>query len=200
MVDAQSRRIGIFGGTFDPVHNGHLSIAKSFLESDYIETLWVLLNPSPPHKPDDKFAPYAARLKMLKEAFGPIEGAVVSNLENKLPKPTYTVQTVSHLTTSYPKDTFYLCMGEDSFLSFKSWRKWQEILEHCTLLVADRPIKNTGEVDTGLLNHVEFVDHDPVQVSSTEIRNRIAQGKPVDRLIPSPILAIIREEGLYHNV
>jgi nicotinate-nucleotide adenylyltransferase len=198
-MDGRPRRIGIFGGTFDPVHNGHVSIAKSFLESDYIEILWVLLNPSPPHKPDGKFAPYTARLKMLKEAFKPIEGAIVSNFEEKLPEPTYTVQTVSHLTAFYPEDIFYLCMGKDSFLSFKSWYKWQTILDHCTLLVAERPIEKTGGMDEDILNRVKFVDHDPIQVSSTGIRSRIAQGKPVDQLIPPRVLSIIRKEGLYRD-
>jgi nicotinate-nucleotide adenylyltransferase len=199
-MDAQARRIGIFGGTFDPVHNGHISIAKSFLNSDYIETLWALLNPSPPHKPDEEFAPYTARLKMLKEAFKPIKGAVVSDLERELPEPTYTVQTISYLITSYPEDNFYLCMGKDSFLSFKSWHKWQEILEHCTLLVAERPIKQTGKEDADILDHVKFVNHDPVQVSSTEIRKKIARKEPVDQLIPPPVLEIIRKEELYQKM
>ncbi|HYW34446.1 MAG TPA: nicotinate (nicotinamide) nucleotide adenylyltransferase [Balneolaceae bacterium] len=199
-MEEKPQRIGVFGGTFNPVHNGHVAIAKSFLNSDYIDALWILLNPSPPHKPDEKFAPYQFRLKMLQEAFQSIEHTLVSDLETRLPQPTYTIQTITYLENSYPEREFFLCIGQDSFYSFQTWHKWREILDHCLLLVANRPDVEKETINKKLFSHSIFIDHEPVQVSSTEIRQRVAQGKPIDHLVPAPVLSFIKKENLYTDI
>ena len=191
--------IGLFGGTFDPVHNGHLSIAKSFLNSGIIDELWILLNPSPPHKPDETFAPFEIRLQMLRTAFQPIEKTKISDLEAKLPKPTYTLQTVAHLTKNYPNHTFYLCMGKDSYLHFNTWHKWRSILEYCNLLVAERPTnKDQDKTITPVIKKkTTFVEHTKVDISSTHIRKALANGESIDHLVPENVADIIRDNQLY---
>lgn len=198
-MDAIPRNIGIFGGTFDPVHNGHVSIAKSFLESGIIDALWVFLNPDPPHKSHGPHESYAARFRLLSIAFESIENVQISDLETTLSKPCYTIQTVNYLADRYPEQSFYLCMGKDSFLSFKSWYKWEEILNYCRLLVADRPHNNDETVDPDLLDHTTFVDHEPIKVSSTQIRKNIAAGKSIADMVPVEVAAAIDEENLYRN-
>jgi nicotinate-nucleotide adenylyltransferase len=196
-MNSQSKRIGLFGGTFDPVHNGHISAAKSFLASDIIDSLWILLNPDPPHKKRDDFAPYTCRFQMLKNAFKSIKNIKISDLETDLPKPLYTVQTIQYLTNACPEAAFYLCIGYDSYADFKSWHQWEQILELARLLVVNRPGNNQIPEDHGLIDHATFVEHQPVQVSSSEIRAKIARGESAKGLTPPSVLSIIKNNDLY---
>lgn len=196
-MNGDNKRIGIFGGTFDPVHNGHVAISKSFLNSGHIDELWVFLNPAPPHKPHRGFAPYTARLKMLQAAFREFDNVRISDLEKKLSEPCYTIQTLSHLEQQYPRHEYYLCIGGDSFRSFKSWYKWKEILEQCTLLVADRPAQDDEKASAELWEHALFVEHQPVEVSSSEIRHKVRRGGSIRNLVPEAVRAVIDREKLY---
>jgi len=190
-------RVGIFGGTFDPVHNGHVAVAQSFLKSKKIQELWILLNPAPPHKIDEEFAPYAYRLKMLQEAFRETAHAKVSDIETRLPKPCYTDQTISYLTESHPNISFFLCLGEDSFHSFTEWHHWREIIDHCSLLVANRPGSTVHQSNKKLAAHADFVDHEPIEVSSSQVRERIVRGESIDALVPPAVLEVIKKNKLY---
>ncbi|MDX1672597.1 MAG: nicotinate (nicotinamide) nucleotide adenylyltransferase, partial [Balneolaceae bacterium] len=172
--------IGLLGGTFDPVHNGHLAIARSFLSHTLIEQLWVILSPDPPHKTDLPRAPFERRLEMLEAAFGEFNGVKISTIEQNLSRPSYTIQTVRHLKKKYPEQPFYLCIGEDSLREFHTWYRYRDLLKECELLVARRPGLSSEDVDQEIMDRAHFVDHQPVEVSSTEIRNRIAEQQPVD--------------------
>lgn len=196
-MDTTAERIGIFGGTFDPVHNGHLAIAESFLKSNHIDQLWVLLNPDPPHKKEEQFASYAARLQMLQAAFASMDEVMVSDLETTLPRPAYTVRTLRYLHDHYPGKTYYLCIGEDSLHTFPTWYEWREILTYCTLLVARRPVEQDPSLPALVLEHTVFADHQPIKVSSSDIRKRLASGEPVDDLVPGPVRNIIEQQHLY---
>lgn len=192
-----SARIGLFGGTFDPVHKGHVSIAKSFLNSDMLDELWVLLTPYPPHKQDHSKAGYSTRLRMVKEAFSEINNLKISTIENELPKPSYSVQTIRHLKREYPDITFYFCMGEDSLSTFNSWKYYTEILEECELLVARRPGVTHNDVEDQILQRTHFVSHSPLEISSSQIKDLIKEGKSIDGLVPSVVIKIIEKEQLY---
>ncbi len=123
--------VGLLGGSFDPVHNGHLSIARSFVESSYISYLWLLLTPESPHKTQQEFTDYDLRFEMLSRAFKDDDNIVVSDVEKRLPPPYYTLQTLQHVTAQHPDKKFYLCMGEDSLVHFHTWHKWHNILSCC---------------------------------------------------------------------
>ena len=107
-----SKRIGLFGGSFDPVHFGHQKIVKSFLESGRLDALWVLPTASPPHKSDKALTPYPIRYQMAEAAFRGWTGVENSRVEEDLPFPNYTLQTVRYLKKMYPDNTFVLCMGK----------------------------------------------------------------------------------------
>lgn len=191
------KKVGLFGGTFDPVHKGHISIARAFLESGYIEELWILLTPYPPHKQDDKKSSYEIRFQMLEAAFGGLEGVSISAIEDQLPKPSYTVQTVRYLKKEHPGIKFYFCMGEDSLAKFHTWKFYREIIEECELLVAHRPGASHQSVEKIILNHTHFVDHSPVDISSSTIKQRIKEDRPVNEFLPDKVLAIIDKNQLY---
>lgn len=199
-MNSSARAIGIFGGTFDPVHNGHLAIAKSFLESDLIEELWIFLSPYPPHKESESItADYSQRLKMLQAAFKPVKKTTISDLELRLPKPSYTVQTIKYLKKKHPDFNFFLCVGKDSFNTFTTWYRWEEILGSVRLLVADRPVNRPKNLPRKLYERAQFINHEAIAVSSTAIRKRLQDGKPIDDLVPESVTKIIEEENLYQN-
>lgn len=191
--------IGLFGGTFDPVHKGHVHIANSFIQSDIIEELWILLTPDPPHKTKKVHAPFVVRRKMLEAAFEDHPSIKISTVENTLPRPTYTIQTVTYLTRNYPAYTFYLCIGEDSLVDFTKWYRYKEILEQCDLIVARRPGFDSEEVDEEVKSQAHFVDHDAVDVSSSQIRSLLKKKQPVDKYVPEPVHQLIKEYALYQN-
>lgn len=189
--------IGLLGGSFDPVHNGHLAIAKSFLDSDFISELWILLTPDPPHKAEKALNDYKDRLKMLRSAFQDMDCVVISEIERKMPRPSYTIQTLQYLKEEYPGTQFYLCLGEDSARDFKSWKDWKKILDHCDLLVARRHPDKEPKLDSDLTSKAHFIPHEPVETSSTMIRKFIAEGKDISELVPKKVKEIIERENLY---
>lgn len=191
--------IGLLGGSFDPVHNGHLSIARSFVHSPYISRLWILLTPDPPHKREQPLSSYTLRLRMLKEAFSGWSRVKVSDLEKKLPSPSYTVQTVEYLREQYPAKTFYLCVGEDSARNFTEWYQWEGILEQCELLVARRNTTDDLKLDARIEKKAHIIPHDTVDISSTEIRKKIAAGQKYSDLVPESVAALIEEYQLYQK-
>lgn len=191
--------IGLLGGSFDPVHNGHIAITKSFLESGYLKELWLLLTPDPPHKRDQSLADYEQRYKMLQKAFEEIDNVTVSDIERQLPTPSYTIQTLQYLSKKFPDEKFYLCIGEDSLQEFKQWKEWQSILEYCELLVAQRPNGQVVELDPEIAGKTHFVTHQPVEVSSTSIRHAVADGKDVSKMVPPEVDRLIKQFNLYKN-
>ncbi|NGP89086.1 nicotinate (nicotinamide) nucleotide adenylyltransferase [Fodinibius halophilus] len=194
---AGKEAIGLFGGSFDPVHNGHLSIARSFLDSGYISALWILLTPNPPHKIEQSLTSYELRLQMLKRAFAEWEDVTISDIEDRLPNPSYTVQTVRHLAKAYPGKNFYLCIGEDSAHHFTSWHRWREILSYCELLVAHRPYDKELELDPEVARDAHVIDHKPINISSTEVRNLIQSDGDISGLVPASVQDFIHQNNPY---
>jgi nicotinate-nucleotide adenylyltransferase len=195
-----AERTGIFGGAFDPVHNGHLSIAGSFLSSNMIHRLLVLPTASPPHKSSVRLTPLHHRLKMLEIAFEGFDGIVISDLEARLPAPSYTLQTIEHLQTESPDNVYYLCIGADSLAGFTSWYKYKDILDKVCILVAERPGYSVDTIPDRILERSVIVEHQPLAVSSTEIRQMEHGSGSGERLsIPEKIHAYITDNGLYKN-
>lgn len=190
------KHIGIFGGTFDPVHNGHLAIADSFLNSDTIDELWIMVTPESPHKQDQKVTAFSTRLLMTRTAFSDNSSVLVRDDELSLPKPSYTWRTLTYLRQRYSDKQFSLCLGEDSLASFDTWFKFEQIIEHTSLLVARRP--DSADIpDLPKNADIHYVSHEPVDISSSEIRERVHDGKKVSDLVPNDVLDIIIKQDLY---
>lgn len=192
-----SLKVGLFGGTFDPVHNGHKAIAEAFLNSGLIDELWVMLTPYPPHKKEKISASYSLRLKMLEAALEDINKLTISTIEDELPKPSYSVQTIRYLKEINPGIDFFYCMGEDSLSKFHTWKYYDEILEECDLMVARRPGVTHIGVEKKILESAHFVDHDPLDISSSQVRECVSSGIPIDDLVPEKVEKIIEKEALY---
>lgn len=188
--------IGLLGGSFDPVHNGHISIAQSFLKSGYISELWILPAPDPPHK-THALSDFNIRVEMLQAAFGERPDVRINEIEKQLSYPSYTVQTVKYLVEETPEVNFYLCVGEDSAMNFKEWFDWQVILDYCDLLIARRPDLNDYNLDKQVAQKSHFVSHQPIGLSSTTIRASAMRGKDISNMVPPGVKHIIESRNLY---
>lgn len=190
------KRVGILGGSFDPVHKGHIKIASSFLKSGLIDELLVVLTPDPPHKKKQEQTAYVHRLAMLKLAFEGMNNVVISDVEQQLPKPSYTLQTICFLQETNSDTLYYLCLGLDSLTQFNQWHHYSDILEKVNLLVAERLGFDTSRIDPEILEHVVFIEHEPYPVSSTRIREKNGKGK-VNEELPDAVAAYIEKNNLY---
>jgi len=192
--------IGLLGGTFDPVHKGHVEIVTSFLKSTKIDKLWILLTPHPPHKPSQQFSSYSDRLAMLTHTFNGFKNIKISTLEKELEPPQYTFKTIEVIQNRYPDNRFLLCIGEDSYLNFHKWRNYTKILKMTGLLVAARPGYDMSAQKTEIIKKsVHFVDHEPVDISSSQIREYVKNGRPFKHLVPQRVYNIIEQKNLYKN-
>lgn len=195
-------RIGIFGGTFNPPHLGHIRAARQAMDSLKLDRLLLIPDRIAPHKqiPEGSPDPWQ-RLEMLRLAAQGIPGLEVSDLELKREGPSYTYQTVLELKQSHPQAQWFLCMGTDMFLSFPSWKNPEIILENADLAVFYRgePKEQTAtqrrlrEMEPG---KVHLVQNDVTPISSTDIR-RLLTFQCAGEWLPGPVLDYIRAGGLY---
>ena len=190
-------RIGLFGGAFDPIHNGHLGLIDSMLASGAVDELHVVPTFAPPHRPPARF-PFMDRLRMARLALQSHADVRVLSVESRLPRPSYTLRTLEHLRSGAPGDTFFLCIGFDSLATFNRWHRHREILKMCSLLVASRPGTDLAEIPPEVLDHAVFVEHEPMDLSSTQVREKLQAGEDLDGVVPQAVLEYLREEGPLH--
>ncbi|MBS5726161.1 MAG: nicotinate (nicotinamide) nucleotide adenylyltransferase [Clostridiales bacterium] len=194
--------IGLFGGTFSPPHNGHVRFAKLFMEKASLDKLYIMPAGVPPHKEPDPWGTAQARLEMARLAFSSF--AVVSDYEIRQAGKSYTYKTLKHLREIYPKDTLFLLVGEDMFLSFDTWKNPGAIFSMATVVCMNRGTASREKVEAAgtvykkrFGGEVMYLENAPLAVSSTQIRQMCAAGQDISKLVPSPVAAYITENGLY---
>lgn len=195
-------KLGIFGGAFNPVHNGHINLAEKYIDILKLDVLYVIPTGNPPHRTGADFAPENDRFDMLKAAFSEYQKVVVSDIEFRRSGKSYTYDTVHTLKSEYPKADIYLLVGEDQFLKFEEWYRYTEILQDVTLCTAARSENFRKELTCFAKEHfknakVYIADFDPVVVSSSEIRDKIKKNIDISGLVPRCVLDYIKEKGLY---
>jgi len=192
------RRLGILGGTFDPIHYGHLAIAEEAWERCHLDMVLFMPAGDPPHKPDE-LASAEQRFHMVEMAIADNPHFCLSRLELDRPGPSYTVDTLRELHARYPQTELYFIIGTDAAQEFFSWRDPQGILACARIIAAARP----GIAETVLSAAREagmLVLHTPgVAVSSTEIRTRANRGWSLRYLTPPSVIDFLHNEGLYRN-
>jgi len=197
-------RVGIYGGTFSPVHSGHVAAARAFMEQMWLDILYVIPAGIPPHKTMEGDATPAQRLEMCRLAFAGMEGVIVSDLEIRRAGKSYTVDTLRELYD--PDGRLFLLMGTDMLLTLDQWREPEEIFrlsypvyirrEHDTALDATIVQKIT-DYQNAYGKVVRRIVAPAIELSSTDIREAIASGAPIDRLVPPAVAAYIQANGLY---
>jgi nicotinate-nucleotide adenylyltransferase len=198
-------RIGVFGGTFDPPHQGHLILAaEAYYQCQLDRLLWVL-TPAPPHKPDQTITPLATRLAMVQACIADVPEFELSTVDIDRPPPHYAGDTVRILREHHPNDELIYLMGSDSLLNLHLWHRPLDFIRACDGIGVTR--RSDEGIDLaalatrlpGLAGKVQFVVSMILGISSTEIRNRLGSGAPVRYYLHSRVYQMIRERGLYQE-
>lgn len=192
-------KIGLYFGTFNPIHVGHLIIANHMAEHADLDQVWMVVTPHNPLKKKSTLLADHHRLEMVFLATEDFPKIKPSDIEFKLSQPNYTVNTLVHLEEKYPENTFSLIMGEDNLKSFHKWKNYEAILAHHEIYVYPR-VGFTDENDNHLFkNHpkIHLIDAPVVEISSTAIRDHIKKGKNVLALLPQKVWAYIDHNNFY---
>ncbi|MCR5865363.1 MAG: nicotinate (nicotinamide) nucleotide adenylyltransferase [Aquincola tertiaricarbonis] len=198
-------RIGIFGGSFDPVHNTHLALAAAALQHLRLDELRWVPTGHPWHKAS-KPADAAHRVAMLKLALAGEPRYTIDELELHRSGPSYTIDTVRWLQASQPElpgqhNEWFLVIGQDQYEKFNTWHGWRELLDRLTLAVANRAgaAPQAPPALQAVPHRVEVVPLPPSDMAATDIRSRLAQGLPIDMLVPPQVARYIAQNALYRK-
>ena len=196
-------RLGIFGGAFNPVHNGHINLAKSYLSSLALDKLLIIPTANPPHRSAIGLASEEDRLNMLSLAFEGIDKIELSDIEFKRSEKSYTYDTVKELRKTYTNAEIFLIIGEDQFLMFNSWYKYRELLDEVVLCTAARErdaqkaLKDYAQNLLGGEYSYYIADFEPIVVSSSELREKLKAGEDVSAYLPAKVYNYIKDKELY---
>jgi len=192
-----NRKVGLFFGSFNPIHIGHLIIANHMVEHSDLEEIWLVVTPHNPHKKKNTLLANYDRLEMVYRACKDYEKLKPSNIEFGLEQPNYTVHTLAHLQEKYPTNEFCLIMGEDNLKSFHRWKNFETILENHQLYVYPRIAD--GTIVDRFKDHpgIKKVAAPIIELSATFIRKSISQSKNVTPLLPAAVWEYIDEMNFY---
>lgn len=189
-------RIGLYFGSFNPIHHGHLVIANHILQQAHLDQIWFVVSPQNPLKKSGTLLNEYHRLHLVRLAVEGESKLRASDIEFKLPKPSYTVDTLTYLQEKYPNDEFSIIMGSDSFQNLTKWKNHQWLLKHYPIYVYRRPEHEQLPAYPGA-KHIEVVDAPLLPISSTDIRRKLKAGQTVRYLLPDSVLEEIEKSGYY---
>jgi len=191
------QKIGLFFGTFDPIHNGHLQLATYFSEQTDLNEIWFVITPQNPFKQDTKSLPNEERLALVKKALENHSNLKISTVEFDLPQPNYTIHTLAKLKNQYPQHTFVLLLGADNMIAFDRWKDYDQILSQFEVYVYPRTTVDI--IPENFQNHanIRWTEAPKIELSSSQIRTGIREGKDVCHLLPKTCWNYLIENKLY---
>jgi nicotinate-nucleotide adenylyltransferase len=196
-------RLGLFGGTFDPIHLGHLILAEQCREACRLDRVWFVVAGAPPHKRGER-TPVTHRIEMAKIAIAGHPAFEVSDIEARRPGPHYSVETLEAVHRERPGDALFFLIGADSLVDLPTWRDPAGIARLATIVVVNRP--GIEEVDPSLLpsfglgaNELQFVTIPSIGIASKVLRQRLAEGRTIRYMVPRGVEAYIEAQGLYRG-
>lgn len=198
------KRIGLYFGTFNPIHIGHLVIANFMANHTDLDEVWIIVTPHNPHKRRDELMADHHRLQMVRLAIVNNEKLFASDVEYHLPQPNYTINTLDHLAEKHPDLTFVLIMGEDNLRGLHEWQGYLEILRRHELFVYPRAVTEGEEEEVEVhpsidQSRVTLVDAPMIRISSTFLRNAIRDRKDIRYLVPDKVVNYISNNWLYEE-
>jgi nicotinate-nucleotide adenylyltransferase len=198
-----TRRLGIFGGTFDPPHNGHLVLASESVKQLNLNAILWVLTPNPPHKPNQLISPWSVRFDMLRIAIDNRGPFILSRVEIDRPGPHYAVDTVRLLKSQYPGDDMIYLMGEDSLRDLPTWHQPNVLVKSCQSLGimrrsdTDLSIENVEAEIPGIRQKLKFIQVPLIDVSSSQLRQQISSGGGCADGLDPDVYKIIQRHELY---
>ena len=189
-------KIGLYFGSFNPVHSGHLIIANHILNETEIEKIWFVVSPQNPLKSESALLNEYHRLYLVRVATENDTRIRASDIEFGLPRPSYTVNTLAYLSEKFPENKFCMIMGSDSFQNLHKWKNYEVIINNYDLYVYRRP---GFEINNHYNARLYIVDAPLLQLSATYIRKCIAEGKSIRYMVPDPVLEEIEKGNYYRN-
>ncbi len=188
-------KVGLFFGSFNPVHVGHMIIANYMAQHTDLDQVWMVVSPQNPLKKRRTLAKDYDRLYLIDQAIDDNPVLKSSNIEFSLPKPSYTIDTLTYLKEKYPDKQFVLIMGGDNLGSFHKWKNYETILNNHEIYVYKRPTYELGELESH--ESISLFDAPMMEISSSYIRNEIKEGRSIRYLVPEKVEDHILEAGVY---
>ena len=189
-------KVGLYFGSFNPIHHGHLIIANYILDHSDLDQLWFVISPQNPLKPSASLLNEYHRLFLVQLAIEGEKNLKASDIEFKLPKPSYTVDTLTYLQEKYPNHQFAIIMGSDSLQNLPKWKNYQWLLQHYPIYVYKRPEHETIPAYPEALS-IQVMHAPLLPISSTTIRQHIKEGKSIRYLVPDAVREEIEKSGYY---
>lgn len=187
-------KIGLYFGSFNPVHNGHLIIANYVINNTDIQQLWMVVSPQNPLKPSKSLLNEYHRLNLIELAIEGESKIKASTIEFKLPKPSYTIDTLAYLKEKYPEHQFSIIMGSDSFTNLPKWKNYQLIIDNYKIFIYQR---NGYPIANEIKANIQLLDAPLIEISSTRIREMLKDGKSIRWLVPDVVKEEIEKTGFY---
>ncbi|UBM58511.1 nicotinate-nucleotide adenylyltransferase [Marinilongibacter aquaticus] len=188
-------KIGLFFGSFNPIHIGHLIIGNAMAENTDLDEVWYVVSPQNPFKKNKSLLHEFDRLEMVERAISDNFKLKATDIEFKLSRPSYTIDTLTVLAEKYPRHEFVLIMGEDNLVQFSNWKNHDKILEYYSLYVYPRP--NTPDHDFKAHPKVHFYNSPLLDISATFIRQCIKERKSIRYMVSEPVEKYIELKGFY---
>ncbi|HEV2478512.1 MAG TPA: nicotinate (nicotinamide) nucleotide adenylyltransferase [Puia sp.] len=189
-------KVGLYFGSFNPIHHGHLLIAAYVLNHTELQQVWFVVSPQNPLKPAASLLNEYHRLYLVQLAVEGEKNLKASDIEFKLPKPSYTIDTLTYLQEKYPNHEFSVIMGSDSFQNLPKWKNGEWLLQHYPLYIYTRPGYENPPAYPGA-KAIHHLDAPLLPISSTDIRKNIKEGKSIRYLVPESVLTEIERNGYY---
>lgn len=187
-------KIGLYFGSYNPIHIGHLVIANYMVEFTDIDQLWFVVSPQNPHKKKQSLLDDYQRLELVHRAINDDSRFRVSNIEFNMPKPSFTIDTLTYLSEQFPQHQFVILMGSDNLRSFHKWKNYETIRENHEILVYPR---SGFKADSSLHSNIKIVDAPHIEIASTSIRKAIKEGKDMRHFLQKKVWEYIEEMNFY---
>ena len=189
-------KIGLYFGSFNPIHIGHLIIANHILNETDLQKIWFVVSPQNPFKPSSTLLNEYDRLHLVQKAVESDDRLKASEIEFTLPKPSYTAHTLAYLAERYPSHQFTIIMGSDSFQNLSKWKNAEAIIANCPILVYRRP---QFDITDDLGAKLTVLDAPLLELSATYIRTCLQEGKSIRYLVPTVVEEEIQKSGFYRK-
>ena len=192
------KTVGLFFGTFNPIHIGDLILANYIIENSDLEEIWFVVSPQNPFKVKASLLEEYNRLEMVNQAVKNYPKMKASNIEFSLPKPSYTIDTLTYLKEKFPTTNFCLIMGEDNLQSLHKWKNYEKLLENHQIIVYPRVFNEKKDEETYLQHeNIHLINAPIIELSATEIRRMIKEGKNVRPMLPPEVFEYIDGSSFY---